>query len=211
MSAAFHYARAHARDADLVRARCARARPDSRRRARRLRARRRAPGRSQGVRIRPRQWLRPATGVGCGASRCRPRARRPHRRGPAGIRLLRRRAARASTRARPRRGTELRPPAQGARARRGRDRGPADGRRGPRPRRAGRRASRAHRSAVLPVHDSDLPESQRSNPLERATRRGWSRSRGSTSWPCSRTIPTGSCASRALRRRACSSSREAPS
>ena len=73
-----------------------------------------------------REWIAERHGVAV-------RASRPHRRGAAGIRLLRRRAARTSTGARPRRGSELRPPTQGARARGGRDRGPADGRRGPRP------------------------------------------------------------------------------
>ena len=122
----------------------------------------------------------PAPGVGRGAARRLSGARRAHRRRPPGIRVLRGGAARAPAGSRARRGAELRPTAQDPRARRGRDRRARDGRRGPRSRRARARAAEPQRTAVLPLHDPDVPEPERPHPVARApaqARRDRSRAR----------------------------------
>ena len=87
--------------------------------ARRLRAlgRSRRPGRA---RLRPRRRLRAAARVARRPPRRRRRPRDRHERRPAGIRLLRRGAARRAARPRPRRGADLRPAAEDPRPARAR-------------------------------------------------------------------------------------------
>ena len=80
---------------------------------------------------------------------------------------------------RPRGGADIRPPSQAARLAGGRGREPADGRRGPRPRRA-RDGARPRRRCLVSLHDSDVPESERSHagrPTAPAARRDRRRAR----------------------------------
>ncbi len=101
------------------------------------------------------------------APRRRAGPRVPDDRRPAGVRVLRRRAARAAAGSRARRGADLRPAAEDPRARRGGGRPARDGRRGPRPRRARGRAPQG-RADLVPLHDPDVPEPVRPHDRHRA-------------------------------------------
>ena len=134
------------------------------------------------------------TGGGYGPLRELPRrgARRrsgagvPDDRGPSGVRLLLRRAARAAAGAGARRGAHLRPPAEAARLAGSRERGARDGRRGSRPGCPRGRAG-ARRRRVVPLHHPHVPEPERPHPERGAaaedrgalpqTRRGRARGR----------------------------------
>ena len=136
--------------------------PDRRLRPRRARARR-----HDDPLLRHGRRLRAAARAARRASRRRARPRLPDDRRAAGLRLLRRRAARAAAGPRPRRGADLRPAAEAPRLAGRRGRALADGRRGPRPRRARGRA-RARRRRLVPLHDPDLPEPERAHARRRA-------------------------------------------
>ena len=109
---------------------------------------------------------------------------------------------------RARRGADLRPAAQDARAEGRRGRRAADGRRRARPRRA-RAGARPRRRRVVPLHDPDLPEPERPDALGRAAAAARRAGGRRTACRCSRTTRTASSATRARRRRPCTSSRAA--
>ena len=143
------------------------------------------------------------------APRRRARAGGRHERRPAGLRLLRRGAARRAPRPRARRGADLRPAAEDPRAARRRGRARRDGRGRARPRRARARArAAARRASSTRSRPSRTRAGARSRPSGGAAS---SSSRASTACRCSRTIRTASSATRASRRRRCTSSRAASS
>ena len=151
----------------------------------------------------PVQRLRAAAGMGRRTARRRPVARVPHERLAAGIRVPR--AAARPRAARARRAAHVRPAAEDPLRARRRDRRARLRRRGPRSRRArgGAREAASRRRSCICFRRSRTRAAARCPRIAVGASSSWP---PSTTCSCSRTIRTGSSASRARRRRRCTSS-----